>query len=410
MFINNLINHWHSPHRGSLRDYFIPHQGNGYRPHSLHPKRILFHATSLIVVKAIVIVFAVVFPLSAWMTPDLALQQSKKIIAITNTLRKSLNLPVLTENQKLNQAAFAKAQDMLFKEYFAHISPEGRGLDYFLSQVSYRYAVAGENLAIGFATPEEVIVAWKNSPTHYANLIDPDFTQIGVGMSEGKYQGTDTTLVAQYFGASADSAYALAAQPKSITRIASAEKKSIVPTKKVVAAVISPEKTKVVVQTTPDKKEQAVQVETYLATTTKTAEAVLGDTRVSLQKDPDLSQKWTGAAVVKIDASDQGGVTKAPVAIAATNESGDVVVSDVNNINIQPRQIGLIEQYFFFKNDPNRSLELIFDISSLYFKFILLLAVISLLLNIFIEIKKQHPHLIASGVGLTLLLLIFITF
>jgi hypothetical protein len=164
------------------------------------------------------------------------------------------------------------------------------------------------------------------------------------------------------------------------------------------------------VQTTPDKKEQAVQVETYLATSTKNAEAVLGDTKIALQKDSAEPQKWIGAAVVNIDVSDKKGVTQAPAVIAATTESGQVVVSDINNSDIQPRQISLFEQYFFFKNHPNKSLELVFDISSLYFKFILLLAVISLLLNIFIEIKKQHPHLIASGVGLTLLLVVFIVF
>lgn len=411
MVLDNLINHWLSPHRGSLKDYFIPHAGNDYKPHSLHPKRIVFHAASLIAVKAIVIIFAVSFPLAAWMTPDLAAQQSRKIIALTNEFRKSLQLPALAENQKLNQAAYAKAQDMLLKEYFAHISPQGKGLDNFLNQANYKYAVAGENLAMGFSAPEDVMDAWKQSPTHYANLTDLDFSQIGVGMTEGGYQGTETTLVAQYFASPASAAYALAQQPKPIAtaaKPASSEKKSIIPSKKIISPIVDLEKTKVIVEKTPINNEQTVQVETYLATGTKSAEAVLGETKIALQNDSAQPDKWSGQAVVP--AASPSDTTLAPAAIAATDADGQTVVSDISNNNIRPRQVSPLEQYFFYKNHPNQALQTIFDISSLYFKIVLLLAIISLLLNIFIEIKKQHPHLIASGAGLVFLLVIFIVF
>jgi len=409
--IDNLKNSWNSKYHGSWRDYFIPHAGNNYHPHSLHPKRIVLHAASIIAIKAVVIIFVVFFPLAAWMTPDLAAQQSKKIIALTNDLRKSLNVPLLAENQKLDQAAFAKAQDMLLNQYFAHISPVGRGLDYFLSQVNYKYAVAGENLAMGFASPEEVMAAWKDSPTHYANMIDPDFSEIGAGMSEGNFNGSDTTLVAQYFGAPESSTYQLAQAPQAAgtaAKPANSEKKSIIPTKKTASPIIDQQKTNVLVVTTPDQKEQAVKVDAYLATDTKAVAAVLGDTQIALQRDSNNSTEWTGAAIVS--AAAQPAAPIAPVAIVATNTSGQSTVSDISQKNIQPRQITPLEQYFFFKNNPNKPLQAIFDISSIYFKIILLLAIISLLLNIFIEIKKQHPHLIASGVLLSFLLIIFIVF
>jgi hypothetical protein len=412
MFVKDIMRHWYQAPHGSFKDYFIPHQGNGYKPHSLHPKRIAFHAASLVAIKAMVVLLAIIFPLSAWMSPDLAVAQGKKIIALTNEVRKSLDVPILLENKKLDEAAAAKAQDMLLKEYFAHISPENKGLDYFLGNVNYKYAVAGENLAIGFATPEEVIAAWKNSPTHYANMIDPDFLEIGVGMDEGSYKGADTTLVAQYFGTRDNSSVevAMALKPSTPTiKPSSTEKKSVLSYKETISPVTDVKDTKVSIVKTPDKKTQAVQVRVYLDQTTQKAVATVGNTTVVLQPDPSEPKKWTGETVTPVPQSTP--ITPiAPATITATNTSGLTTVTDIDQSNIIPKQVTPLEQYFFFKNNPNKALQTIFDISSLYFKIVLLLAIISLLLNIFIEIRKQHPHLIASGAGLIALLVIFIAF
>lgn len=160
----------------SLKDFFIPYEGNDYQPKSLSSKRILFHAATAIAIKLVVVLFIVFYPLSAWMTPDTIAIQSRQIIALTNDLRTDLSLPVLTENNKLNQAAYAKVQDMFIGQYFAHVSPSNLNLDSFLKRVGYSYSVAGENLAMGFDNPTEVMAAWKKSPTHYANLIDPNYS------------------------------------------------------------------------------------------------------------------------------------------------------------------------------------------------------------------------------------------
>jgi uncharacterized protein YkwD len=406
MILDNFIKNWNTAHHGSFKDYFVPHEGNGFKPHSLHPKRIVFHAASVVAVKVIVVIFAVVFPLSAWMTPDMAIQQSKKIISLTNELRGSLNLPVLQENQKLNQAAASKAQDMLLNQYFAHISPQNIGLDYFLTKVNYKYAVAGENLAMGFNTPEEVVAAWKQSPTHYANMTDPDFSQIGVAMVEGNFKTVDSTLVAQYFGAP-DSAAAEVAQAykpaPSAAKPVSTEKKNVLAYKEVASPIVNQKNTKITLAKTPDKKIETVQVQAYLAPSTKKAEAIVGNTKIPLQQNQTEPQKWTGAAVTAAEPI-------APASIITTSTAGITSVTDIDQSNILPKQVTSWEQYFFFKNNPNQALENIFNISSLYFKIILLLAIISILLNIFIEIKKQHPHLIASGAGLIALLVIFIAF
>lgn len=186
--------------KGSLRDLFIPHEGNNYKPHALHPKRLVFHAVAAIVVKVIMVGFALSLPVQAWLSPDILYEQAKKIVKLTNNIRADLGLNILKENTVLNQAALDKAEDMLVDQYFAHVSPDNRALRHWLYDVNYDFRVAGENLAIGFSDPEDVIAAWEESPTHYSNIIDPDFTEIGVGAVSGEYNGYDTTLIAQYFG------------------------------------------------------------------------------------------------------------------------------------------------------------------------------------------------------------------
>src|SRR3990167_8126773 len=113
---------------GTLKDLFIPHAGNNYQPHALKPKRLLFHAASVVAIKAVVVAFVLFYPMSAWLSPDLALAQAKKIIELTNNLRQAVSLPALLESQKLTQAAWQKAEDMALNQYFAHTSPAGLSL------------------------------------------------------------------------------------------------------------------------------------------------------------------------------------------------------------------------------------------------------------------------------------------
>jgi len=60
---------------------------------------------------------------------------------------------------------------------------------------------AGENLAIGFLDSEEVYQAWNNSPSHKANLFNPNYQDIGITVLKGDFQGNETYVVVQLFGA-----------------------------------------------------------------------------------------------------------------------------------------------------------------------------------------------------------------
>ena len=186
--------------QGLLKDLFIPYPGNNFQPNFLKPHRIAWYSITAVVIKAVVMLTIAIIPLSAWLTPDITQEQSQKIIALTNEIRGSLGLNELTVSNKLSDAAANKARDMVINQYFAHTSPRGHTLDYWLKNVNYNYDVAGENLAMGFSDANQVMNAWTKSKTHYSNIIDPSYREIGVAMVSGSYHDNDTTFVAQYFG------------------------------------------------------------------------------------------------------------------------------------------------------------------------------------------------------------------
>ncbi len=184
----------------ALKNTFIPHRGNRYRPHALHPKHTFLYAVFFTLLKGMLIVVALLIPAEAFVSPDVLNEQATKIIQRTNEVRIEQGLPPLTIAMKLNQSADAKAKDMAEKQYFSHVSPDGHRLGYFLSAVGYPYAEAGENLAMGFSDADGAMNGWMKSPTHYANLVDPTFKEIGVGIEGAVYQGKPTVFVAQHFG------------------------------------------------------------------------------------------------------------------------------------------------------------------------------------------------------------------
>ncbi len=190
---------YHKRVKRVAKNLFIPNEANNHEPGFLRPKRLFLYASGSIVIKLVVFFLAVFIPLTAWLTPDIASEQTRKIIALTNDIRVNLHLVALKENSALSEAAYDKVQDMVIGQYFAHINSKDQGLKYWLGQINYNYISAGENLAMGFAEPQDVVNAWQASKTHYRNMINPAFTEIGVAMDSGKYEGYDTTFVAQYF-------------------------------------------------------------------------------------------------------------------------------------------------------------------------------------------------------------------
>lgn len=121
------------------------------------------------------------------------------LIDFVNQGRESAGLNVLTENQKLDQAAQMKAEDMVQGQYFSHTSPTGISPWFWFSKIGYDYKYAGENLAIGFYDSEQVFNAWLDSPSHRANILNPNYKEIGIAVLNG-FGGNNTTVVVQLFG------------------------------------------------------------------------------------------------------------------------------------------------------------------------------------------------------------------
>lgn len=125
---------------------------------------------------------------------------SQQLLLLTNQFRQQNGLPPLQLNQNLSEAALNKANNMFFEDYWAHDSPDGKTPWDFIKAAGYNYVYAGENLARGFTTAQSVVDAWMASPEHRANMLSPNYTNVGYAVETGKLTGEDTVLVVEMFG------------------------------------------------------------------------------------------------------------------------------------------------------------------------------------------------------------------
>lgn len=198
------------PRRRTLRDYLLPHTGNGYHPHFFRAASVGALVLALLLLEG---AYFVDTHLLATRTNFLASVLPGALIGLTNADRAAVAAPALTEDPTLDQAAALAAQDMAAKGYFAHVSPSGTTPWDWLSQVGYQYSYAGQNLAVNFTDSTDVEKAWMASPTHHANIVKPQYTRIGIGTANGMYQGQEVTFVVQYFATPAETPAAAAPEP-----------------------------------------------------------------------------------------------------------------------------------------------------------------------------------------------------
>ena len=122
------------------------------------------------------------------------------IAALVNEQRSVAGLSTLSYNAQLEASACAKADDMIAKDYWAHVSPSGTPPWTFFYQVGYNYYKAGENLAYGQRSDSQIVSNWMGSPTHKANIVGP-FTEQGMCVRYAKFQGINAALIVNHFGA-----------------------------------------------------------------------------------------------------------------------------------------------------------------------------------------------------------------
>ena len=111
-----------------------------------------------------------------------------QVLTLVNQERAAAGLSPLTMDESLRKVARIKSTDMCTNGYFSHTSPTyGSPFD-MMKQFGISYTKAGENIAQGYTTPEAVVKGWMNSSGHRKNILDSDFTHIGVGYdSNGHY-------------------------------------------------------------------------------------------------------------------------------------------------------------------------------------------------------------------------------
>jgi Cysteine-rich secretory protein family len=179
-----------------LKHYFIPHKGNEHRPHFLRDASL----GVLLSLTLILFLSSLSYGIVVLKTNLLSSIFPSLLVDLTNESRLAINDIPLAVNPLLEKAAEFKAGDMVTKEYFAHISPEGKTPWYWFDLAGYKYLYAGENLAVNFSDSNDVLQAWMDSPTHRANILNNHFTEIGISVSKGVYKGRNTLFVVQMFG------------------------------------------------------------------------------------------------------------------------------------------------------------------------------------------------------------------
>lgn len=107
-------------------------------------------------------------------------QTAQQVLELVNQERAKASLQPLRMNGDLSSVAMVKAQDMYDNNYFDHQSPtHGSPFD-MMKAHGIAFSSAGENIAKGQTSPAEVMNQWMNSPGHRANILNGNFTQIGI--------------------------------------------------------------------------------------------------------------------------------------------------------------------------------------------------------------------------------------
>ncbi len=355
-----------------LFDSFIPHADNEYKPH-------FFRLHSVLVVAAIILVFGtgtlLLQKTIIEKTNYLAAVISSAIVDLTNSDRQTNSLQELAVNPLLERGAQMKADDMAAKGYFAHTSPEGLTPWYWFKQTGYNFVYAGENLAVRFNDSVDVERAWMNSPGHRANILNTHFTEIGVGVAQGTFEGQTVVFVVQEFGAPAPGWTKF---PDTVTKVAVASTTTTAASSTSPVASTSPSVAGDTKQEATSTKPKTLAVVKSASTDTTNAEVGKKKTDGPEHTDPEPTPKVILSNDTFIAVKNE---------VATNSPLSALVVSPDSSMSLAHKLI----------TSPKSVVESIY---------IVLTAIITLALvvMIFVEIRRQHPKNVALGVLLLVLM------
>jgi len=126
---------------------------------------------------------------------------SDKILEYVNIERQKEGLHPLQEDYLLTLAASLKMDDMIKYDYFSHTNPiNNKKWSEFIRESGYVYKKIGENLAIGYNDPKNVVEAWMKSPTHRENILSDRFIHSGIVHQKVLYYNKETVILVHFFG------------------------------------------------------------------------------------------------------------------------------------------------------------------------------------------------------------------
>ena len=111
-----------------------------------------------------------------------------------NEKRVAAGLKPLTMDNTLLDVARYKSNHMIQYNYFSHTNPDGTNWTNWLKTLGYKYTATAENIAYNSYDPVELFNQWWNSSGHRQNMMNPNYTKVGIGLlkGNGKYMGTQT--------------------------------------------------------------------------------------------------------------------------------------------------------------------------------------------------------------------------
>jgi uncharacterized YkwD family protein len=112
---------------------------------------------------------------------------ANQVVNLVNQERAKAGLNALTSNSALSAMALDKAKDMYNRNYFDHNSPTYGSPFNMMQSYGIKYSYAGENIAKGQRSPQEVMTAWMNSAGHRQNILNSHYTKIGVAYYNGEW-------------------------------------------------------------------------------------------------------------------------------------------------------------------------------------------------------------------------------
>lgn len=178
-----------------IKHFLTPTPENGQ-----HPRFLRYEVLAGFLLVVAVLELGAIFSTTSFSRSLSASVLAPVIEQLTNDERAQNGEQILTLSATLAHAAQMKADDMAAHQYFAHTSPTGVEPWYWFKQAGYSFIYAGENLAIDFNDSDQVVDAWMHSPRHRENILKQEYTDIGIGVAQGMYEGHSTLYVVQFFG------------------------------------------------------------------------------------------------------------------------------------------------------------------------------------------------------------------